>query len=341
MQEPALTSGQAGSARYPFLRFNGAPPRASTYSTSHYRTDGPDRAAQLAQALGWFSIGVGLAELLAPRAAARTIGMDKERPLLLRSFGARELASGLGILVTGRRPAGWLWARVAGDAMDLAALAAAAGSARSRRGRIALTAAAVAGVTALDVLSSLQNSRRAARPASEPASGGVQVDQCIAVNRSAEDCYRFWREFENLPRFMQHLESVQTTSDNRSHWVAKGPAGMSVEWDAEVTAEQPNQFIAWHSMEGADVENAGIVRFERAAGGRGTMVHVELQYRPPGGAAGAMVAKLFGEEPSQQIEEDLRRFKQLIETGEIATTIGQPSGRRGPVARLLRKGEPG
>lgn len=341
MQEQTIALASSGASQYPSEQSGCASRSSSSYSfpLSHYRTDSINRAAQLAQALGWFSIGLGLAELLAPRAMARTIGME-ERPLLLRTFGARELASGLGILAGGRRPTGWLWARVAGDAMDLAALGAAASS-RHRRGRLAFAAAAVAGVAVLDVLSSLQYSQQGRMTTAVPPVGEVLVDKCITVNRPADECYRFWREFENLPRFMRHLESVQTTSENRSHWVATGPAGSSIEWDAEVTAEEPGQFIAWHSMEGAEVENAGIVRFERAPGGRGAIVRVELQYRPPGGEAGALVAKLFGEEPSQQIDEDLRRFKQLIETGEIPTIIGQPSGRRNLIARLLRRGDPG
>jgi uncharacterized membrane protein len=122
---------------------------------------------------------------------------------------------------------------------------------------------------------------------------------------------------------MKHLESVQTTSDNRSRWTARGPAGTSVEWDAEVTADQPGEFIAWHSLQGADVENAGTVRFERAPGGRGTIV------------------RMLGELPEQRLAQDLREFKQLMETGEIATTVGQPAGHRSPIARLLRRGEPG
>ena len=162
---------------------------------------------------------------------------------------------------------------------------------------------------------------------SVPAGKGIKVEKSVTVNRSPEELYRFWRNFENLPRFMNHLESVKGTGEGRSHWVAKAPAGKTVEWDAEVYNEKENELIAWRSLEGADVDNAGSVRFEPATGGRGTVVRVTLKYDPPGGALGAMVAKLFGEEPSQQIEEDLRRFKQVMETGEAATTEGQPSGR--------------
>jgi len=339
MQEQSPSPGQAGASQYPLPRLNESPSYLPQYNTyqSPYDIESAHRAAQLAKALGWFSIGLGVAGLLAPRTMARAIGI-KQQPTLLRALGARELASGVGIL-SRRQQSGWLWSRVAGDAMDLALLGLAAGSARSRRNRITLAAAAVAGVAVLDVLSSMQSGQQ--QTLAESDSGEVQVDKCITVNRSADDCYRYWREFENLPRFMKHLESVQTTSDNRSRWVAKGPAGTSIEWDAEVTADQPGEFIAWHSLQGADVENAGTVRFERAPGGRGTIVRIELQYRPPGGTAGATIAKLFGEEPSQQIDEDLRRFKQLMETGEIATTVGQPAGHRSTIARLLRRGEPG
>jgi uncharacterized membrane protein len=156
---------------------------------------------------------------------------------------------------------------------------------------------------------------------------GSKVEKSVTINRPAAELYQFWRNFENLPRFMKHLESVKVTGGDRSHWVAKGPAGTSVEWDAEVYNEKENELIAWRSLEGSQVDNAGSVHFEPAAGGRGTIVRVVLKYDPPAGKLGAAVARLFGESPAQQIDEDLRRFKQLMETGETATTEGQPSGR--------------
>jgi uncharacterized membrane protein len=162
---------------------------------------------------------------------------------------------------------------------------------------------------------------------SVPANRGIKVEKSVTVNRAPEELYRFWRNFENLPRFMDHLESVRVTGDNRSHWVAKAPAGRSVEWDAEIYNEKENELIAWRSLEGSDVNSAGSVHFTAAPGGRGTEVRVVLKYDPPGGIVGAGIAKLFGEEPSQQIEEDLRRFKQVMETGETLNTTGQPSGR--------------
>jgi len=159
------------------------------------------------------------------------------------------------------------------------------------------------------------------------AGSGVKVEKSLTINREPAELYRFWRNFENLPRFMNHLESVKVTGENRSHWVAKAPAGTTVEWDAEVYNEKENELIAWRTLEGADVDSAGSVRFEPATNGQGTVVRVVLKYDPPGGAIGAAVAKLFGENPEQQIDEDLRRFRQLMETGEVATTEGQPSGR--------------
>jgi uncharacterized membrane protein len=156
---------------------------------------------------------------------------------------------------------------------------------------------------------------------------GIKIEKSMTITKSPEELYTFWRNFSNLPRFMNHLESVTELDGKRSHWVAKAPAGMTVEWDAEIINEEKNELIAWRSLEGATVPNAGSIRFEPAPANRGCVVRVSLSYEPPGGALGSKIAKLFGEEPGQQIEEDLRRFKQLMETGEIASTDVQPSGR--------------
>jgi uncharacterized membrane protein len=151
------------------------------------------------------------------------------------------------------------------------------------------------------------------------------------------EVYRFWRDFANLPRFMKHLESVQVVDETRSHWVAKGPAGRRVEWDAVVHNEVENERIAWRSLPGSDVDNAGTVWFKDAPGDRGTEVRVELQYNPPGGALGAVFAWLWGEEPGVQIQDDLHRLKALLEAGEIVTTEGQPSGRERQTRRAGRQ----
>ncbi|MDQ4122515.1 MAG: DUF2892 domain-containing protein [Acidobacteriota bacterium] len=169
------------------------------------------------------------------------------------------------------------------------------------------------------------------------ASSSVRVDQAMTINAPVEEIYNFWRNFENLPQFMYHLESVTKIDEMRSHWKAKAPLGMTVEWDAEIISEIPNELISWRSVEGADVANAGSVRFLPSTGGRGTVVKVELRYEPPAGKLGAAVAWLTGEEPSVQIRDDLRRFKQLMETGEIPTIEGQPAGRSSSTTKYDRK----
>ena len=151
------------------------------------------------------------------------------------------------------------------------------------------------------------------------------MEESVIINRPLSELYRFWRNFENLPTFMNHLELVAMRDEGISHWVAKGPAGMYVEWDARIINEVQNKVIGWQSLEGSTIATAGSVHFDQDS--HGTRVIVHLQYNPPGGRLGAAVAKLFGEEPNQTIREDLRRFKQLMETGEIPTTQGQPSGR--------------
>jgi uncharacterized membrane protein len=344
MQDETASPGQSGQVRQPLPYINESPveqyQQVSPSYDTFYRSPKADRAEQLAKALGWFSISLGLAQLLAPRGMSRAVGVP-ERPGVMRAIGAREIASGIGIL-SQRRPANWLWTRVVGDAMDLALLGIAARSPQHLRRRVTLATAAVAGVALLDLISSMDNTQRKQMMQGASITGEVRLEKSVTINRSPDECYRFWHDFESFPRFMTHVESVQLTGENRMHWKVTGPAGTTVEWDAELIADEPGRYVAWRSLEGAQVDNAGTVRFEPAPGGRGTIVRVMMSYSPPGGAAGALVAKMFGEEPSQQIDDDLRRFKWLIETGEIPTTIGQPSGPRGVVNRLLfRKGEPG
>ncbi len=155
----------------------------------------------------------------------------------------------------------------------------------------------------------------------------IKVEKTVTINKPAEELYHFWHDFENLPRFMKHLKSVKVYNDKRSHWIANAPLGNSVEWDADILEDRANEFISWASVEGADVDNSGFIRFKKAPGDRGTEVKVVMEYNVPGGVLTAAVAKLFGEEPEQQIGDDLRRFKMLMEAGEIATTEGQPKGK--------------
>jgi uncharacterized membrane protein len=158
--------------------------------------------------------------------------------------------------------------------------------------------------------------------------GGIEVSESFLIDKSPEELYAYWRNFENLPQIMSHLESVQVMQDGRSHWVASAPAivGGKVEWDAEITADEPYSRIEWRSLPGSIVEHRGSVRFRRAPGDRGTAVRVEMEYSPPAGRLGHWVAKLFGEAPDQQIREDLRNFKRVMEIGEVLTIAGQPRG---------------
>ena len=278
-----------------------------------------ENSVQLTRGLGWFSIGLGLTEVLAPRALEKFLGV-RHSSWLIRLMGLREIAAGIGIL-SQRRQAEWLWARVGGDVIDMAGLGMALASPTANAANISSALVAVGGVTALDVCCAQEVSRR-----NGAGERRVTVRKSIQINRPAQEIYRFWRKLENLPRFMSGLESVREADGRRSHWVAIGPAGKRVEWDAEIVLEEENQRIEWRSLAGSDIDHRGAVRFAAAPGGRGSFVKVEMVYDPPGGWFGG-IAKLFGRAPEQQIHEDLHRLKELMETGEIITTRGQPSGR--------------
>ena len=157
---------------------------------------------------------------------------------------------------------------------------------------------------------------------------GIHIEKSLTINKPVAEVYQFWRNLENLPLFMQHLETVRTTGDSQSHWVATGPIGVKLEWDAQIVEERENELISWRSLPGADVDNWGSVRFKEAPGGRGTELQVQLDYNPPGSVPGVAFAKLFNRVAAQQIKEDVRRLKEFLETGEIATTQGQPHGPR-------------
>jgi uncharacterized membrane protein len=163
----------------------------------------------------------------------------------------------------------------------------------------------------------------------------IHIQKTFTIDRSPEELYNYWRNFENLPRFMKHLKSVTKKDDRTSHWVANGPMGVPVEWDAELLDERPNEYLVWHSLPGSAICNRGSVEFRNAPNGSGTEVTVALTYHNPAGKVGAAFAKMIGREPEQQVREDLRRFKSLMETGEIPTVVGQPSGRRSSVVRVM------
>jgi uncharacterized membrane protein len=287
---------------------------------TRYSNDGQQRTTRgrdiFAGGLGIFSLGLGAAAMFAPRQLANLIGV-RYRPDIFYAGAAREIVIGIGLLAQ-RRKAPWLWSAAAGGVMDLSLLGAATTERGADTQRIQVAAGVVSGALVASVACALLHSRDT-RP--------VRVEKVVAIDRSPDELYRFWRQLENLPRFMRHLESVRQVGQNRSHWRAKGPAGTSVEWEAEIVDERPGELISWRSLPGADIENAGSVRFERAPGGRGTFVRVKMEYHPPGGFFGASVAKLLGEEPEIQVQRDLYRFKQVIETGQVTTTEGQSAAR--------------
>lgn len=157
---------------------------------------------------------------------------------------------------------------------------------------------------------------------------GLRVDRTMTVARPAMELYRVWRDLSRLPEFMSHLESVVPVSETRSRWTAHGPGGITIEWEAEIVTDQPGHLIAWRSVSG-DVDNAGSVRFTEAPGQRGTEIAVQLRYAPPAGQVGAVLATVFGQGADRQVREDLRRFKQMMETGEIADAgLFTANGRR-------------
>ena len=285
----------------------------------------------LADFLGYFSLGLGLAQVVMPGVMSRVVGIDHEddrNRTVMRMMGLREMSHGVAIL-SKQQPEKAVWSRVAGDALDLALLGKALANPDNDRGRTLFATANVLAVAALDVICAQQLSRQPETEANEGADRGIiHTRRSVTVNRPVAEVYAFWRDFQNFPRFMRHLESVTVLDEQRSRWVAKAPAGKTVEWDAEITDERENELIAWHSLEGADVFNAGRVRFEPAPGGRGTEVRLDLAYKPPLGKLGSKVAMLFREEPGQQAQDDMRHFKQVMELGEIV--LSDATKQRGP-----------
>jgi uncharacterized membrane protein len=305
--------------------------------SSNGETSGRDGAHSLARALGWFSIGLGLTEVLMPRKLGRVVGVGEDHSALFPLLGLREIASGVGVLAA-KDPTLGVRARVAGDMLDLALLGTALTLPDNERGRVAAATAAVVGVTALDILCAAQlpaegsgQPRRRRQVTAKATAGRFRAS--VAINRPVAELYAYWRDIGNLPRVMQHLESVREIGERRSHWVAKGPAGATLEWDAEVT-HTSNQSIAWRSLPDSDVPTEGTVTFKPLQAGRGTIVTVDVDYQARGPIAGR-IASLVGKTFEQHLQNDLRRWKQLIETGEIATTEGQPSGKRSLISRHL------
>lgn len=276
----------------------------------------------LAQGLGIFSIALGLSQLSTPRGLSKSIGLN-DHEALMRTLGMREMSAGIGIL-SQPYPVGWMWGRVGGDAMDAGLLAAALANPRNDRARVAGALAAVLGIAVLDALCAVQMSRQPRASRERRQTGEGRIVKTISIDRTPEELYGFWRDYENLPRFMLYLDSVQRTAERRARWSYMGPSKMRMDLDVEITEETPNRAIAWRSSSGK-MQMSGRVRFTDGPEGHGSIVRLEMQMR----------SKLLGKLPKPFAEiagslaaESLRRFKQLMETGEILSNSGQPSGRR-------------
>jgi uncharacterized membrane protein len=292
---------------------------------------------KLVQGLAWFSVGLGLTALLAPRTLGSVAGLGG-RSGLVRMVGARELASGIG-LMSSRDSTPWLWSRVAGDAMDILTLGAVALKPTGGGNlRALLSLALVAGVTAADVSASLRYSSKSRGQQSRRLSAEDYVERSTIISKTPQECYEFWRKRTNAPVFMRHIESVSEIDEKTSRWVAKLPGGKRVEWESRITDDVPGKRLAWHSLHQSPLVHAGAVSFDPAPGGRGTVVRVVFHYRAPATPGGTAAARALSFGPAFEITEDLRRFKQLLETGEIATTRGQPAGRRSLIARMVGAG---
>lgn len=268
--------------------------------------------------LGWLSLALAAAPLRSPGAVGEAIGVGagQRQQATLRAIGARELAVGVPLVL---RPApALLWARVAGDALDLTLLGRALRRQRGASSRTVATTAVVGGIAALDLWAAVTRSGRRA---------DVELTASTTVTVSADEAHRAWGDFAALPTFMAHLDRVEVAG-RRSHWVATAPFGRTVEWDAETTADEPGRRIAWRSLPDSDVETSGEVLFTPAPNGRDTEVRVAMRYGVPGGVLGRAVARWAGEEPHQQLDDDLRRFKQVVETGEVVRSDGAPTGKQ-------------
>jgi uncharacterized membrane protein len=313
----------------PGLARSGAQPttRADLAATGNGHDLSPQAALaahRRARALGWFSLGLGLTQVLAPGGLARAIGLadGAGRRRTMRAVGLREITAGIGIL-SRRRPSGWVLARLAGDVMDVALLARALTGGKVHGGRVPVAIASVLGVGALDFLTSRQLRQADRQGLVLPRAREVAITSAITVGRPPEEVYRFWRDFRNLPRFMTRLDSVQVLDDRRARWTFTGPRGKTLQWESEITEDRPNERIAWRAREGAPIDSWGEVSFRRAPGSRGTEVVLKMKLDPPGGALGAALARAARKLPEMKARHDLRRFKQVIEVGEVIVSGGE------------------
>ncbi|MBV8927828.1 MAG: SRPBCC family protein [Mycobacteriaceae bacterium] len=288
----------------------------------------------LARTLGWVSVGLGIPQLLKPDAADRAVGVgDGPKQRAVTTFvGVRELGHAAALLFSSR-PSKWVWTRVAGDAVDLAALGRALKNHDGKKlARTVAATAAVAGITALDLYTAIRGTRG--------KGATVQLTGSTTIRSEPKEVYEYWRSLENLSTFMAHVDEVVVQDDRRSHWKVSAPFDSTVEWDAEIEEDVPGEKLTWKSVADSDVSNAGAVIFKPAPGDQGTEVHVVISYDVPGGKLGEALARFFGEDPHQQIDDDLRRFKQVMEVGEIVRSDGAPYGKKARAEFPQRPAQP-
>jgi uncharacterized membrane protein len=290
--------------------------------------------AQIAIGLGWFSIGLGLVELFGPRRLTRAFGASYQAPLY-QLAGVREIASGVGLLLS-RDKSPWLWARAAGDAMDIAVLG--IGHGRNRKGRVVTALLSLAGIAALDLWTAQRMQEREEQSAHGVGAhtgsrgwrlGAMDIERSITINKSPQELLVLWQVPDTLPRIMAHIADIEQLGQGRARWTIPAPFGQSLAWQTEITHADPDTGLHFRSDQTAGaLIPSGAVRFSKAPGNRGTVMTLRVRFNPPGGAPGRVVARLLGDAvPATLIDKSLHYFKALAETGEIPTTAGQPAAR--------------
>jgi uncharacterized membrane protein len=267
--------------------------------------------------LGWLSLAVGAAQVVAPRVVGKLVGVRAPRRVqgLIRLLGVRGLLSGLGLLSRGRAGR-WLKARIAGDLIDFGLLRKALRQPGARRARTAGALLATWGLALYDARTSLLARRDALALASAP------VRRSITIARPAAAIFRMWRDFSHLSDFFPHVDFVDVIDEQTSRWRVRGATGDVLEWETVIVEERPDELLRWKSVDRASVATSGVLQLVPAPGGRGTEVHLEVQYHPPGGAVGRIIASLWSESPEQELDAALRRLKQRLETGGVVHADG-------------------